>query len=126
LVRIHLDTDLGSDTDDACALAMLLGWPGVELVGITTAVDPGGRDDIPVAAGAEASLTTLRCPGSIPDDQRYWPATIPPRPRLWALPWTCWSAASSRERQWSQSALTPTWRCWRSPDPVASAGCRWW
>jgi hypothetical protein len=25
---IHLDTDLGGDTDDACALAMLLGWPG--------------------------------------------------------------------------------------------------
>jgi hypothetical protein len=42
LVRIHLDTDLGGDTDDACALAMLLGWPGVELVGITTTADPGG------------------------------------------------------------------------------------
>jgi purine nucleosidase len=93
-VRIHLDTDLGSDTDDACALAMLLGWPGVELVGITTTVDPGGRraglvahclrlagrDDIPVAAGAEVSLTTLRCPGSIPDDPRYWPSAIPPGP----------------------------------------------
>jgi purine nucleosidase len=93
-VRIHLDTDLGSDTDDACALAMLLGWPGVELVGVTTAVDPGGRraglvahvlelagrDDIPVAAGAEVSLTTLRCPGVIRDDRRYWSAAIPPRP----------------------------------------------
>ena len=93
-VRIHLDTDLGGDTDDACALAMLLGWPGVELVGITTTVDPGGRragyvahclqlagrDDIPVAAGAEVSLTTLRCPGSIPDEQRYWAASVPPRP----------------------------------------------
>jgi purine nucleosidase len=93
-VRIHLDTDLGSDTDDACALAMLLGWPGVELVGITTTVDPGGRraglvahclrlagrDDIPVAVGAEVSLTTLRCPGSIPDDPRYWPSAIPPGP----------------------------------------------
>jgi purine nucleosidase len=93
-VRIHLDTDLGSDTDDACALAMLLGWPGVELVGVTTSVDPGGRraglvahclrlagrGDVPVAAGAELSLTTLRCPGAIPDDQRYWPTAIPPRP----------------------------------------------
>jgi hypothetical protein len=93
-MRIHLDTDLDSDTDDACALAMLLGWPGVELVGITTAVDPGGRragyvahglqlagrDDIPVAAGAEASLTTLGRPGSIPDAPRYWPARVPPRP----------------------------------------------
>jgi len=72
MVRIHLDTDLGSDTDDACALAMLLGWPGAELVGITTTIDPGGiragfvtrvlelagHTDIPVAAGAEVSLTT--------------------------------------------------------------------
>jgi hypothetical protein len=43
VVRIHLDTDLGGDTDDACALAMLLGWPGVELTGITTTCDAGGR-----------------------------------------------------------------------------------
>ena len=42
-VRIHLDTDLGGDTDDAFALAMLLGWPGVEITGITTVADPGGR-----------------------------------------------------------------------------------
>ena len=33
MTKIHLDTDLGSDTDDLCALAMLLGWPGAELVG---------------------------------------------------------------------------------------------
>ena len=30
---IHLDTDLGGDTDDACALALLLGQAGVELAG---------------------------------------------------------------------------------------------
>lgn len=42
LIRVHLDTDFGSDTDDACALAMLLGWPDVEIVGITTTIDPGG------------------------------------------------------------------------------------
>ena len=93
-MRIHLDTDLGGDPDDACALAMLLGWPDVELVGITTAVDPGGRragyvthclqltgrDDIPVAAGAEVSLTTLQSAEPITDDERYWPTTILPRP----------------------------------------------
>jgi purine nucleosidase len=93
-MRIHLDTDIGSDTDDACALAMLLGWPGVELVGITTTLDPGGRragfvvhclklagrEDIPVAAGAETSLTTLRRPGAIPDDERYWPNPVPSHP----------------------------------------------
>ena len=85
-MRIHLDTDLGGDPDDACALAMLLGWPGVELVGITTTIDPGGRRagyvahcldlagraDIPVAAGAGVSLTTLRIAAPI---ERYWPST---------------------------------------------------
>jgi purine nucleosidase len=93
-VRIHLDTDLGSHTDDACALAMLLGWPGVELVGITTTIDPGGiragfvtrglelagRAGIPVAAGAEVSLTTGETPGGIPTDTRYWPDPVAPRP----------------------------------------------
>lgn len=93
-MRVHLDTDLGSDTDDACALAMLLGWPNVELVGITTTIDPGGRragfvshclelagrNDVPVAAGAEVSLSTLHLPGSIPNDDCYWPTPVAPRP----------------------------------------------
>jgi hypothetical protein len=26
-VLVHLDTDIGGDPDDVCALAMLLGWP---------------------------------------------------------------------------------------------------
>ncbi len=93
-MRIHLDTDLGGDPDDACALAMLLGWPGVELVGITTTIDPGGqragcvahcldlagRDDIPVAAGAGVSLTTLRRADPRTDNERYWPSTLTARP----------------------------------------------
>jgi inosine-uridine nucleoside N-ribohydrolase len=93
-MRIHLDTDLGGDTDDACALAMLLGWPEVELVGITTAADPAGRragyvthclelvgrDDIPVAAGAELSLTTLRAAEPVMDDERHWPGSLASRP----------------------------------------------
>jgi purine nucleosidase len=92
-MRIHLDTDLGGDTDDACALAMLLGWPGVEITGITTVADPGGhraayvahllrlagRDDIPLAAGAEVSSTTLGRAYPIVDE-RHWPADIIPRP----------------------------------------------
>jgi inosine-uridine nucleoside N-ribohydrolase len=90
-VRIHLDTDLGSDPDDACALAMLLGWPGVDLVGITTTIDPGGRragyvryclslagrDDIPLEAGAEISLTTGRRADPV---AAHWPAEATPRP----------------------------------------------
>jgi inosine-uridine nucleoside N-ribohydrolase len=95
-MRIHIDTDLGSDPDDACALAMVLGWPGAQVTGITTTIDPGGRRagfvtrclelagrrDIPVAAGAEVSLTTLRLPGSIPDDERYWNGPVTPRPSV--------------------------------------------
>lgn len=64
---VHLDTDIGDDPDDACALAMLLGWPGVEVAGVTTTVDPdggraasavhllslAGREDVAVVAGAE-------------------------------------------------------------------------
>src|SRR5262245_13354808 len=67
VVLVHLDTDFGGDPDDACALAMLLGWPDVEIVGITTNLDDGGtragcaqyvlslagRAGIPVVAGAE-------------------------------------------------------------------------
>ncbi|HVD79274.1 MAG TPA: nucleoside hydrolase [Propionibacteriaceae bacterium] len=92
-MRIHLDTDLGGDTDDACALAMLLGWPDVEITGITTVADPGGRRaayvahllrlagrvDIPLAAGAEISSTTLRRADPV-EDERHWPVSITPRP----------------------------------------------
>jgi purine nucleosidase len=90
-VRVHLDTDIGGDPDDACALAMLLGWPGLDLVGITTTIDPGGvraacarhclslvGRDIPVVAGAESSMTTGRRSDPF-TDERYWPA-LDPRP----------------------------------------------
>jgi purine nucleosidase len=85
-MRIHLDTDLGGDADDLCALAMLLGDPGVELTGITTCAEEdgrradmvryalrlAGRTDIPVEAGAEATLDPN--PGSWGfQDMRYWP-----------------------------------------------------
>ena len=42
-MRLHLDTDIGGNVDDACALAMVLGWPGAEVLGITTTADPDGR-----------------------------------------------------------------------------------
>lgn len=93
-LRVHLDTDLGGDPDDACALAMLLGWPNVEIVGITTTIDPAGKragcvghclelagcEEIPVVAGAAASLTTLRLAEPATDDERSWPAAIEPAP----------------------------------------------
>jgi inosine-uridine nucleoside N-ribohydrolase len=73
---------------------MLLGWPGVEVVGITTSTDPGGRragyvqtllqlagrSGIPVAAGAEVCLTTRTPAGEIPDHDRYWKVPTTPAP----------------------------------------------
>jgi inosine-uridine nucleoside N-ribohydrolase len=93
-VRIHLDTDLGGDPDDLCALAMLLGWPDVEITGITTTLDAedmraayvayclrlARRDDIPVASGAGVSLTTLQRADPFLNDSRYWPDDILPSP----------------------------------------------
>ena len=69
---------------------MLLGWPGVELVGITTSTDPGGRragyvqtllrlagrSGVPVAAGAEVCLTTRRPAGEIPPHDAFWGADV--------------------------------------------------
>jgi len=96
--RLHVDTDFAGDPDDACALAMVLGWPGVEVVGITTTADPDGRragyvahvlamlgrSDIPLAGGAGVSSTTGREMGGIPDHQRYWgtPEIPAPCPRV--------------------------------------------
>ena len=88
---VHLDTDLGSDTDDLCALAMLLGWPEATVTGVTTCTDPGGlragmtayalalagRPDVPLAAGAEGTLAPPMVPFEFPD---YWPEPIAPRP----------------------------------------------
>ena len=91
MTRIHLDTDLGSDTDDLAALAILLGWPDVELTGVTTVSDPdgrragmtayaleiAGRKDVPVVAGAQGSLAGFRIDLAFPD---HWPDPIVLRP----------------------------------------------
>ena len=42
-MRVHLDTDLAGDPDDVAALVYLLARDDVELTGITTVDDPGGR-----------------------------------------------------------------------------------
>jgi purine nucleosidase len=87
-VKVHLDTDFGGDIDDLCALALLLASPEVELTGITTAADEGGRrcgyvryvlalagrSDIPVAAGADVSLGYYRWRPGYYEEAAYWPA----------------------------------------------------
>lgn len=93
--RIHLDTDLGGDMDDLCALAMLLRWPAVEIAGITTVAEANGRragyvrrvlemeerPNIPLAAGADVSQGYYRYPElGYPDEERYWSGRVPPHP----------------------------------------------
>jgi inosine-uridine nucleoside N-ribohydrolase len=87
--KLHIDTDIGGDIDDFCALAMALQWPA-ELVGVTTVAEHrgkragfaryvlklAGRDDVPVAAGAEASLERDRVWQGLPDESVYWPEPI--------------------------------------------------
>jgi hypothetical protein len=65
-VPVILDTDIGTDIDDAFALALILASPELDLRGVTTVgsdartralmvcrfLAAGGRRDIPVAEGA--------------------------------------------------------------------------
>jgi len=94
VLKLHLDTDLGGDIDDLCALAMVLNWPDVELLAVTTNSDDrgkragytryalglAGRDDIAVAAGADVSLDCYRVKPGLPDEAVYWPEPISPAP----------------------------------------------
>ncbi|MBK8024361.1 MAG: nucleoside hydrolase [Chloroflexi bacterium] len=91
-MKLHLDTDIGGDMDDLCALAMLLKWPGVEITGITTTAEEGGRragfvarvldlagrSDIPFAAGADVANGYYRSSIGYPDDVENW-GDSPPR-----------------------------------------------
>jgi len=69
-IPVILDTDIGSDIDDAVCLAYLLAQPRCELLGITTVTGQAqeraklanaicraaGRDDVPVLSGSETPL----------------------------------------------------------------------
>lgn len=76
-IPVLFDTDIGSDIDDAVALAYLLAQPRCELVGITTVFGDvllrasladavcraAGRRDIPIFAGVGVPLTLDRKDG---------------------------------------------------------------
>lgn len=93
--EVHLDTDLGGDIDDLCALAMLLRWEDVQISGITTVAESNGRragyvrhvlelegrTEIPFAAGADVSKGFYRYPElGYPDEEKYWSKPIHPSP----------------------------------------------
>jgi len=90
-IKIHLDTDLGGDIDDLCALALLLRWPeSIQLTGVTTVADTGGRragyaryilalegrEDVPVAAGADTAQGFYPYELGYPSEERYWPEAV--------------------------------------------------
>lgn len=90
-MRIHLDTDIGGDIDDVYALAYLARHANVELVGVTTVLDDGGRragyarellrvagiEGVPVAEGAREDHPRYRGQTfGLPDESRYWPAPV--------------------------------------------------
>lgn len=93
-MRLHLDTDIGGDIDDLCALAMVLNFPEGELVAVTTvsdiagkragyaryALNIAGKQDVPVAAGADVSRGYYRHwqPSVHPDEGAHWPEAIRP------------------------------------------------
>ena len=94
MTKLHLDTDLGGDIDDLCALTMVCNWTGVELSAVTTnqddrgsragyvryALNLAGKAEIPVATGADASMDCYRFFPRLPDENRYWPEPRPPAP----------------------------------------------
>jgi purine nucleosidase len=94
MTKIHLDTDIGGDIDDLCALAMLLRWPDLEITGVTTVAEERGRragyvdyvlrlaerTDVPFAAGADVSAGYYRYELGYPPDEENWPEPISRRP----------------------------------------------
>ena len=94
MLKLHLDTDIGGDMDDLCALAMVLNWPGADLLGVTTnsddggrragyarfALDLAGRSDVAVAAGADVAGDYYRVRPGFPAEGDYWPHPIPALP----------------------------------------------
>lgn len=91
MIKVHLDTDIGGDLDDLCALAMFLKWPDVEITGITTVSEDKGiragfanyalnlakRNNISVKAGADVMGSYYRMKLGYQNEQ-YWPGKITP------------------------------------------------
>jgi inosine-uridine nucleoside N-ribohydrolase len=114
MVRLHIDTDIGGNIDDLCALAFALKWPGAELVGVTTvaehsgrragyaryALELAGRAGVTVAAGADASVGFYRDFPLLPQHEAaYWPG------RVESYPTPLEDALDLLERSISQGAI---------------------
>jgi inosine-uridine nucleoside N-ribohydrolase len=87
-IKVILDTDIGSDIDDAVALAYLLAQPECELLGITTVTGESDKrammasvlcraagKDVPIFPGVEKPLLVSQQQPSAPQAQalKKWP-----------------------------------------------------
>jgi inosine-uridine nucleoside N-ribohydrolase len=101
-VRLWIDTDVGTNPDDAIALLLAVAHPRIELVGVSTVgVDASwraevaeqllvgaGADNVTVTPGlsapalADARPDALLAIGPLTNLARALPATAPPPPRL--------------------------------------------
>lgn len=84
-IKVILDSDLGSDVDDAFALALLLASPELEILGITLGhgqtgkrgrlacrlLYETGREDIPVVLGRSTSLVVGQPEITEPDPRQF-------------------------------------------------------
>ncbi|MDE2756306.1 MAG: nucleoside hydrolase [Acidobacteriota bacterium] len=84
-IKVILDSDLGSDIDDAFAVALLLSSPELEIMGITLGHGPTdkrgrlacrllyetGREDIPVALGRPTDLVVGQPEITEPDPRQF-------------------------------------------------------
>ncbi len=68
--RIILDTDIGSDVDDALALVQILGTPSLELEGVTT-----------VYGDTALRARIVRRYAALAGDTAVWPRGLVGRPR---------------------------------------------
>jgi purine nucleosidase len=94
LIPVLLDTDIGSDIDDAVALAYLLQEPECDLIGVTTVTGDvnqraaiaqilcaaAGRSDVPIHCGAHDPLLGGR---QQPDVPQYEPVRHLPHATSW-------------------------------------------
>ncbi|MBI4976414.1 MAG: nucleoside hydrolase [Spirochaetes bacterium] len=90
-IPVILDTDIGDDIDDAYALSLILRSPELKLLGVTTVfgnsiararqaqtvLSLAGRDDIPVAAGNGAVLSTYQAAWPKPNRHEGKPFSQP-------------------------------------------------
>lgn len=91
-MKVHIDTDIGSNIDDVCAIAYAMASPDIELVGITTntedhgrragyaryLLDLGGHSHVPVAPGFKQDAQLLGDFRRFPPEEDFWPERIAP------------------------------------------------